>query len=99
MGIRIVMVNARITVKNNYKCLDMSNDHVSFTHFLLIVIFENFINDLQVTGEGFACPLEGSQTLELNSAVSVPINFNILGTIIQGNFRMFVQYTGMLLQC
>nr|AOI27779.1 putative nonfluorescent protein [Haeckelia beehleri] len=50
--------------------------------------------DIKITGEGFSCPLEGSQNLELNSSTSLPINFNIVGTIIQSNFRMFTQYTG-----
>nr|AOI27778.1 putative nonfluorescent protein [Haeckelia rubra] len=56
----------------------------------------NFGEDenVKITGEGFACPLEGSQTLELNSPKSLPINMNILGTIIQSNFRMFIQYRG-----
>nr|AOI27767.1 putative nonfluorescent protein [Beroe abyssicola] len=49
---------------------------------------------VKITGEGFACPLEGSQTIELNSPTYIPINFNILGTIIQTNFKMFVQYGG-----
>ncbi|KAL5247743.1 hypothetical protein ACHWQZ_G019583 [Mnemiopsis leidyi] len=50
----------------------------------------------KVTGEGFAQPLEGSQTLELNSTHSLPINLSILGTILQTNFRMYTQYTGTM---
>nr|AOI27768.1 putative nonfluorescent protein [Beroe forskalii] len=50
---------------------------------------------VKVTGEGFSCPLEGAQTLELNSTVPIPVNFNILGTLMQSNFRMFVQYLGI----
>nr|AOI27788.1 putative nonfluorescent protein [Ocyropsis maculata] len=50
----------------------------------------------KVTGEGFAQPLEGSQSLELNCSTPLPINFNVVGTIIQTNFRMFTQYTGSM---
>nr|AOI27775.1 putative nonfluorescent protein [Deiopea kaloktenota] len=50
----------------------------------------------KVTGEGFSQPLEGSQSLELNCARPLPINFNIVGTILQTNFRMFTQYTGTM---
>ncbi|XP_063692937.1 uncharacterized protein LOC134824886 [Bolinopsis microptera] len=50
----------------------------------------------KVTGEGFAQPLDGCQNLELNCNSPLPINFNIVGTIIQTNFRMFTQYTGTM---
>nr|AOI27765.1 putative nonfluorescent protein [Bathocyroe fosteri] len=50
----------------------------------------------KITGEGLGQPLEGTQSLELNSARDMPVNFNILGTIIQGNLRMFTQYTGTM---
>nr|AOI27766.1 putative nonfluorescent protein [Ctenophora sp. B WRF-2014] len=50
----------------------------------------------KITGEGFACPIEGHQTLELNCSGTkpLPINWNIFGTIIQSNFRVFTQYRG-----
>nr|AOI27785.1 putative nonfluorescent protein [Leucothea pulchra] len=50
----------------------------------------------KVTGEGFCQPMEGTQSLELNCTRSLPINLNIVGTIIQTNFRMFTQYTGSM---
>nr|AOI27784.1 putative nonfluorescent protein [Lampocteis cruentiventer] len=51
----------------------------------------------KVTGEGFSQPLDGAQTLALNCGKSMPVNFNIIGTIIQTNFRMFTQYTGTMM--
>nr|AOI27772.1 putative nonfluorescent protein [Ctenophora sp. C WRF-2014] len=62
------------------------------------VIAEIMVDDTEykVSGEGFACPLEGHQTLELHCSgtKAMSINWSILGTIIQSNFKLFTQYTG-----
>nr|AOI27791.1 putative nonfluorescent protein [Velamen paralellum] len=50
----------------------------------------------KVTGEGFSQPLEGSQSLELNCTKPLPINFNVVGTLIQSVFRMNTQYSGTM---
>nr|AOI27782.1 putative nonfluorescent protein [Lampea lactea] len=56
------------------------------------------IDDMEytITGEGFACPTEGQQNLELHCSgtSALPINWCILGTIIQCNFKLFTQYKG-----
>nr|AOI27792.1 putative nonfluorescent protein [Ctenophora sp. T WRF-2014] len=60
----------------------------------------------KITGEGYGEPLEGTQALELSSVLAtpsatpsvpgMPVNFNIVGTLIQSNLRMFTQYRGAM---
>nr|AOI27776.1 putative nonfluorescent protein [Dryodora glandiformis] len=52
---------------------------------------------IKVTGEGYSYAREGQQTLELNSITSLPVNFGIVGTLIQTSFRMYTLYPGNMI--